>query len=307
MKVLIDGDVLRYELGAVSIAKDEIFGMIIEKPWSVSEVNDLVDSKVQQIIDKSGADSYEMFLTGSGNFRIAIATIAPYKGQRKGDKPYHWDTVSKRLKERWNAVEYCGIEADDIMAIRATEIENEAPGTVIIASRDKDLRQVPCLHYSWACGENQPERPTYPVDYLGWIDWEKQNSGGYKLTGVGLRFFYGQLLVGDTVDNIKGCPKVGPLKAVTALKFLTTEKELFDSCVTFYIKVYGEDWKRHLVENARLLYLIRDRSWIQEEPMEGNLVKCYLNKLWETPNDYCGYDTGTEVSESNGGSPDSGD
>lgn len=271
-----------------------MFGMIVERPWNESEVNELVDSKVQQIIERSGATEYEMYLTGSGNFRVAIATVAPYKGQRKGDKPYHWETVSKRLKERWQAKEYCGIEADDAMAMRATELEAESPGSVVIASRDKDLRQVPCLHYSWACGENQPERPTYPVDYLGWVDFEKYTSPkgdtSYKLKGVGLRFFYGQLLVGDSVDNIKGCPKVGPLKAAVALKFLKNEKELFEACVPFYIKVYGDDWKRHLVENARLLYLIRDRSWIEEEHIEGGLVKCHLKQLWETPYDYRGYD-----------------
>lgn len=295
MIVLIDGDVLRYELGAVAIAKEEMFGMVIEKPWSTEEVNELVDSKVQQIIERSGATEYEMYLTGPGNFRIAIATIAPYKGQRKGDKPYHWETVSRRLKERWGAVEYCGIEADDIMAARATELQAQAPeeDIVVVASRDKDLRQVPCLHYSWACGDSQPERPTYRVSEVGVVGCDTyispKGDKSYKLTGNGMRFFYGQLLTGDSVDNIKGCPRVGPKLATDALAFCNTEEELFNTCVPFYVKVYGDDWKRHLLENARLLFLIRDRSWFTEEVESPGVIRCFLTKLWELPYDYRGY------------------
>jgi len=286
MKVLIDGDVLRYELGAVSMAKEEIFGVTVDKPWPEHEVFELVDEKIKSIIERSGATEAEVFLTGHGNFRIALATIAPYKGTRVGDKPYHWATVGKRLIEYWKAKEYCGIEADDAIAIRATELAPE----VIIASRDKDLRQVPCYHYSWACGENQPEKETYLVEGLGEISFLKDKWGQYKLLGHGLRFFYGQLLVGDTVDNIKGCPKIGALKAVTALQFLETEQELFQSCAAMYKNVYGDDWKRALVENARLLYLIRDRSWVEEEPQGDHEIKCYVKQLWEAPYDYSGYD-----------------
>lgn len=245
-----------------------------------------MDDKIKSIIERSGADSCEVFLTGHGNFRVPLATIAPYKGTRQGVKPYHWETVSRRLIEEWGAKEYCGIEADDAIATRATELFPE----VITASRDKDLRQVPGYHYSWACGESQPEKPTYLVDYLGKIHYEKDKWGGYKLHGHGLRFFYAQLLVGDSVDNIKGCPKVGALKAVTTLGHLISEKDLFEACEYLYRGVYGDDWEGKLVENARLLYLIRDRSWVEEEPQDNHEIKCYIKKLWERPNANSGDD-----------------
>jgi hypothetical protein len=284
------------------MSKEEIFGMVMEKPWSEKEVHELVDSKMQHIMERTGSDKYELYLTGSGNFRIAIATVAPYKGQRKGDKPYHWDTVSKRLKEHWGAIEYCGIEADDIMAIRATELAKEYPSEdiFVVASRDKDLRQVPGLHFSWACGEQQPEKPVYKVDDLGFVDYEvyvsPKGDKSYKLVGTGMRFFYGQILTGDSVDNIKGCPRVGPKLAATALMFCQSEKELFEACAPFYIKVYGDDWKRYLLENARLVYLLRDRSWFTEEEESPGVIRCFLQKLWELPYDYSSYDSRTEVS-----------
>lgn len=306
MIVGIDGDVLRYELGAVAIEKEEVFGLTFEKPWCTEDVYKLVDDKVKSIIEACNADEYEIFLTGPHNFRFEVATIAPYKGQRSGDKPYHWSTVGDRLRERWGAKEVQGIEADDILAMRATlahKVSNEE--TYAIASRDKDLRQVPCLHYSWACGERQPEKPIYEVDYLGIVEAllyvSPKGDKSYKLSGYGLRFFYGQLLTGDTVDNIKGCPRVGPQKAVAALQYLTTEKELFNACALRYQQVYGDGWKAALEENARLLFLIRDPEWVDVEDLGNNYFKYTVKKLWECPYDLVNYESDRETSGSDEG------
>lgn len=281
MIVGIDGDVLRYELGAVATSKDLIFDEWYEAPWPDQKVFQLVDDRVSSIIERSGASEVEIYLTGPFNFRIALASLAPYKGSRTGDKPYHWETVSKRLKDHWNAKEVLGIEADDMLAIRGTEMR----GQYIIASRDKDLRQVPGLHYSWQCGEKQPEKPTYEVDELGVIQWEKTPKGSYKLSGYGMLFFYGQLLVGDRIDNIIGCPGIGPKKAVDALNGLSSELELFNTCHLMYQQKYGDDALNALVENARLLHLIRDRSWVTEEEISDKQTMFHVNKFWEIPNE----------------------
>ena len=257
--------------------------MTFEKPWPEDKVFDLVDNRVMGIIEACKANEYEVYLTGDGNFRFDVATIAPYKGKRSGDKPYHWKTVGERLKSHWGAITVLGIEADDILAMRGTKLPEYA-----IASRDKDLRQVPCHHYSWGCGEHQPERPLYEVDYLGQVDYEVKVSPkgdkSYKLVGHGLRFFYGQILTGDTIDNIKGCPKIGPKTAADELKFLTTEQELLNAVSRKYQLAYGDDWKKYLEENARLLYLIRDYDWVTEEHLGDNCIKYSINRMWEIPN-----------------------
>lgn len=277
MIVGIDGDVLRYELGAVATDKDVIFDEVIERPWSTTKVHKLVDERVASIIERSGASEVEVYLTGAFNFRIALATIAPYKGNRVGDKPYHWETVSRRLIDRWNAKVVLGIEADDMLAIRCSET---LFGEYIIASRDKDLRQVTGLHYSWQCGDSQPEKPTYEVNGAGFIDYKKVPSGGYSLTGHGYKFFYAQLLVGDGIDNIKGCPRMGPKKTVELLGGLDDEKELLEQCFFKYQQHY-DDPKAALVENARLLYLIRDRSWLTEEKINDTETMYHLKQFWE--------------------------
>lgn len=314
MKVGIDGDVLRYELGAVALEKVEVFGVEVERPWPNVDVDALVDQRIQSIIEATGAQEYEVFLTGSGNFRFDIATIAPYKGNRDGlEKPYHWSTVSERLLSHWGARVVEGVEADDALAIKG-QWHAMRGLQYVIASRDKDLRMVPCSHYSWACGENQPEIPVYQVNGLGELTCEMReyvNVHGKtvkvnKMKGNGLRFFYGQLLTGDTVDNIKGCPKVGPVAAVKLLQNLKTEEEMFQAVAGMYHLRYGEQWEAALTENARLLWLIQDPSWVNIQDINGTL-KFELNRLWEIPDgfDFTEYGSRPETQHSSPSGSDS--
>lgn len=307
MKVGIDGDVLRYELGAVAVEKTEVFGVTTERPWPSVDVDELVDVRIKSIIERTGCNEYEVFLTGPGNFRFDIATIAPYKGNRDGlEKPYHWQTVSDRLLSHWGARVVEGVEADDALAIKGQWHTSKGRGYVI-ASRDKDLRMVPCSHYSWACGENQPEIPVYTVEGVGEIELKTReyvNIHGKtvkvnKVLGYGLKFFYAQLLTGDTVDNIKGCPRVGPVEAVKVLQNLSTEAEMLDAVSNLYHLRCGEKWREYITENARLLWLIQDPLWVDIEETEG-VLKFKLNKLWELPDGYdlAKYDAGGEASNS---------
>jgi len=288
----IDGDVLRYELGAVATSREQVFDIFVERPWPDADVNALVDQRIQSIIEAVGANAYEVYLTGPGNYRDWVATLRPYKGQRVGlQKPYHWETVSRRLKEHWGAVTFNGIEADDWLGVRGTE-----EGLNYTAcSRDKDIRQIPdCNHYSWSCGENQPELGPFKVEGLGEVSasfkmyGKDKKTKSWKLQGHGPKFLWGQLLCGDSVDNIGGCKGVGPGSIETLFQACETDEDYFKVCVYEYQKAYGDQWELHLTENARLLYLIRDRSWLDLEWV-GNEVNCKPNKLWEIPYDTTNY------------------
>lgn len=56
-----------------------------------------------------------------------------------------------------------------------------------------------------------------------------------NLKGTGLKFFYSQLITGDTVDNYKGIAGLGATAAYNALNHLNTEKELYDAVLGLYI------------------------------------------------------------------------
>lgn len=288
----IDGDVLRYELGNVAMAKEQLFDIFVERPWPDCDVHELVDKRITSIIEKVGADAFEVYLTGPGNYRESVATIKPYKGQRVGlVKPYHWETVSRRLKEHWGAITVNGIEADDWLGVRGTE-EGE---NYTACSRDKDIRQIgECRHYSWPCGENQPEVGPFTIDGLGVVGasfklyGKEKPTKSWKLTGHGNAFFWGQLLCGDSVDNIPGCKGVGPAAIPDLFRDCKTDEDYFKVCVYQYHRKYGNTWREVLVENARLLHLIRDRAWLDIQDA-GSELNCKPNQLWDLPYDTSNY------------------
>lgn len=72
---------------------------------------------IDNILEKTDAEHCKIFLTGKGNFREEIATILPYKGQRKQPKPVHYQSIRDYLVERWESIIVEGMEADDLLSI----------------------------------------------------------------------------------------------------------------------------------------------------------------------------------------------
>jgi DNA polymerase-1 len=225
-KVLIDGDIVAYRAAFSSAANG----------CTEEEAEEKVDEVMEFILNRClfdvTDDMYEVYLTGKGNFRYDI--YDDYKGNRTGDRPQFLDHAREYMIEHWNAVVVDGEEADDRIAIRATQIGPEA----IIASVDKDFLQVPCRHYNF--GRDK----WYEVDEF-----------------EGIKFFYTQVLTGDRSDNIPGIYGVGPKKAEAILDGCETEEELYDACLIAY--AYEED---ELLMNAQLLWLRREEGQIWQAP-----------------------------------------
>lgn len=260
-KPLIDGDILLYELGYCGEYIDEDGEKQIRE-WEF--VRELTDLKVTEICESVfNTEEPTLYFTGHEsiirvwnnvrrdsrrdylpNFRLGIASKKGYKAQRHNEKPFHYYNILAYLLSKHDAKLAIGIEADDLLAIDQTE-------NTIICSRDKDLRQVGGWHYSWPCGRQAAFGPEL-VNNLGYL---KINSN--KLMGVGLKFFYAQCLMGDPVDNIPGLPKYGPVKTFNLLNNCETEVELFEVVQTCYKIVYGEEWSEHLLEQARLVWMVR--------------------------------------------------
>jgi len=100
------------------------------------------------------------------------------------------------------------------------------------------MLQIPCKHFNFATGV-----------WTTVTEFE------------GLRFFYKQILTGDRADNIMGLYRVGPVKAEKMLQDCNSEKSLWEAV----LKAYDGD-KERVVENARLLWLRREKGEIWEPP-----------------------------------------
>jgi hypothetical protein len=92
-----------------------------------------------------------------------------------------------------------------------------------------------------------------------------------KLSGAGLKFFYSQLITGDSVDNYCGIPGYGPKKAFTFLEDCTCEKDLIYQTSVAYLEHYSKPdiAKERLVEQARLAWMLTEKGELWSIPKEG--------------------------------------
>lgn len=227
------------------------------------QLETMVRKTAQRTKTKEDALDVELYLTGSGNYRERVATIAPYKGNRDPrHKPVYMRQVQEYLRNVWSATTIFGIEADDEVSI----CQSEDRDAVCVAGIDKDLLQVPGLHYV-------PKK-------------------GFKNIGErsGILRFYWQVLHGDTTDNINGCYKLGKAGALKIVKRVAAETDssvdsldavLWLETLNQYKKSmekYGDDiyggltYEEAARENAILVYMLRERPKDYFRPT-----------LWEPP------------------------
>lgn len=227
MIALLDSDVIAYR--SAIACKDEDITMACRKADNV-----IVDVLLNCDLDDLYYDKWELYLTGSNNFRHGIAVTAPYKGNRAGEKPHHLAGVRKHLIEKWGAVVSEGQEADDAIGIRSTELLNQC----VMVSVDKDFLQLEGHHYSFV------------------------KRVHHKITKhQGMLNFYQQLLTGDATDNIIGLHGIGPKTAAKMLAETTTEQQMYDICLEAY-----EGNADRVLENARLLFLRRKEGQLWMPP-----------------------------------------
>ncbi len=219
----IDGDIVCYRCAAVNENAD--LGLAI---WQT-------DQLLGRILEDVNADDWKIYLSGENNFRYKL--FPEYKANRRDlPKPIHLEGLREYLVLSWQATITDGYEADDALGMESTV----GIGNRVICSIDKDLLQLPGIHYNFV------KREIKEVDEF---------SGAVQ--------FYTQLLVGDPTDNIRGCPGIGKVKAERAFRGCSTERELYERAVECYKQVYKEEWEKHLNLNAQLLYVWRtqDDEW----------------------------------------------
>lgn len=214
MKALIDADILVYRVGFTTQ----------EEPYDIAEAR--MQSLVEKILADTLATSYQLYLTATtDNTAFRFKTYPEYKQNRKSPKPIHYQALREFLVEKWGAIVCTVIEADDALGIAQS---NRTEDTVIVTI-DKDLNMIEGFHYNFV---------------------KEEQSFIYEEDAI--RFFYKQLLMGDTADNIKGIAGIGPKKADTILGDAVTEEELF----TRVREAYDND--DEMLQNGDCLWILRE-------------------------------------------------
>lgn len=282
--ILIDGDILAYSVGfSVEVpayvcggrlystrkfaeVRAKKTGLEIHKRKNIGSFDQLqlnLKMKMRTIFEDLGTKSYEMFITSNkleDNFRSSIATLMPYKGNRKDmERPFHYNRIRELLVNGYKAKLVEGQEADDAIGIRQYELAskyNSFEGTYI-ATIDKDLRMLEGHHYNLN---------TRNIDY---VDAEE-----------GLKNFSGQLLKGDVTDNIPGLSRLlklkdrkeeadklsygrpGYLKRFEEFKVDHNAKECYDYVIGLY-ESYGFGTSE-ITEIGQLLWMRREEGQLWE-------------------------------------------
>lgn len=202
---------------------------------------------VTDILNSTKATDFKMYLTANDktNYRFDLATTLPYKGNRTQPKPLHYDALREYLIEYWKAEVISDKEADDEMGIQADFHS-------VICTIDKDLDMIPGMHYNFVTHE------LYRTSDPGELDLVNNRK---KLRGGGLKWFYAQLLLGDSADNIEGIPGYGPVAVYETLYTAQDELDMCERVLKVYEKTHKESGFGRLLENADLL-------WIQRNPDE---------------------------------------
>jgi 5'-3' exonuclease len=252
INIYIDGDILVYQ-----------------SMWGANSIKDIkkkLDQTIASTMSELEGSTGKIAIKGSDNFRKEI--YPEYKGHRKKELTeqekeffaYSYDY----LQNGWGAIPANGMEADDLLAIWNTE----EPG--IIVSIDKDLLQVPGLHFN-----------TRNKEYTNVTEDE------------GSLLLHTQVLMGDSVDNITGLKGIGKVKAAKVMKGIPASQHL-SVVKSFWQKNFGRGWEDDLQLNMDLIYLKRSMDDRYDIRTGKRFVKTVRNNNRE------GLEVNTNVSSNDG-------
>ena len=224
MLALIDGDIVAYRCAAS--AEDE------HADIAFMRANIMLNDMMEEV----QATGHKVFISGKREDNFRLRVNPEYKANRKDVvRPIHLDATKEFLVTQWGATTCQGYEADDGLGM-----DQRDSGTVI-CSIDKDLLQVPGLHYNFVKKLLTKVTPS-----------------------EGLKNFYTQVLTGDRTDNVIGLAGIGPVKAGKILEGLLPE-EYYEACRG----AYNDDERLH--SNCKLLWVWRAPNQIWEPPNEAQI------------------------------------
>lgn len=269
----------------------------------------------------TSAELVEVHLTPRGCtkcFRYDYPTAKPYQGNREGKpkppllEPLRQAITEVEWPEHWSVFSWMDREADDGMMM--SSMMHGANG--IVFSGDKDLCITPNPY--WVVSEG---RLDIIEDRFGWIKDSYTAGGQLKVSGHGTKFFWAQMLMGDSADNVKGIKRwygglAGPVKALEVLGGIDNE----DEAANLVLRGYADSGQDFLAE-AQCLWLRRSNEdcayrYLSELDLAPDLRQ-WLNSLHQYHQEFLAYkavlrdeengkdesstSTGTEASGTAGG------
>lgn len=246
--LLVDGDVLKYRFGFSAERELDFADTGVIQHVDEQDAEQKVHHFIAKWAEVCDADRVIVCLSCKDNWRWDI--LPSYKANRTEAKsPILKQYIVDLLVENYETYERPLLEADDVMGILSTS-KKIIPGKKIILSIDKDMETIP----GWFLNPNADLEPRY-------ISREYAD-----------RWHLMQALMGDPVDNYKGCPRVGLKRAEALLQEGMSIPEMWEAIVgAFEAKGLTED---DALVQARVARICRNTDYN---------FKTRKVKLWEPP------------------------
>ena len=248
--LLIDGDIVAYKVAAACEEAVDWGNDFWTLHADAKEGKAQVDIYIEELKDILNVKHARVFLSSKTNFRHEL--YPDYKANRKNTrKPMILGTLKEHMAVKWDAETEDNLEADDLIGIAATDPDLGGYHNIAV-SVDKDFKSIPCSHYN----------PDKPEDNVFTVTVDEAD-----------RYHLMQTLVGDSTDNYKGCPSVGPVKANKLLDESETTAEAWGNILKAFDKAGLSS--QHALVQARLAKILRHENYDYQTK---------TIKHWEPPN-----------------------
>lgn len=219
---------------------------------------------LQIIFNHFQTNNYLLFLSGNSNFRYSIATLKPYKDNRKNrEKPESYDYIRDFLFKSKKTLIINGAEADDGIAIYNEKYKDEFD--VYIVSDDKDFQQLIGNIYKHSNNnlittQHKIEKKHDITIDLITGDYSSIEYQEYQ----GKYMLYYQMLIGDSSDNIPGVPGIGSNNSIFKTEFVNGKSldQIRSIVWREYQLYYKENAVKAYYENYMLLSLIKTNKTV---------------------------------------------
>lgn len=213
-------------------------------------------SRCAQLKHITGAGKVVMHLTHAASTkgdRFLAATTQPYQGQRgHSRKPNNWAFLREWMEtyegDAFTPKIWMTREADDGIAYVNEGAALHHNILHVVHSADKDMRMFCGVHCDW---------DSYDITEVPYGTYDIVGDNGLQ---YGHKWFWMQMLHGDTADHIPGLPGVGKVTAEQLLFGTESNREAVQLVSGKYSEVLGADWRKTFAEQAVLLWMRTDRD-----------------------------------------------